>query len=156
MAKVIEGQLTAKGFKFGIVAARFNNFVGEHLLSGAIDSIVRNGGSEDDITVVRVPGSFEIPITCKKMVTSAKFDAIITVGALIRGATSHYDLICNELTKGIAQVSLESGVPITFGVITADNIEQAVERSGSKAGNKGVDAALAAIEMVNVINQIGK
>jgi 6,7-dimethyl-8-ribityllumazine synthase len=154
MMKNLEGQLKASGIRFGIVASRFNSFMTEHLVSGAVDAIVRHGGNEKDILLVRVPGSLEIPLTCKKLADSGKVDAIITVGAVIRGSTSHFDLVCNEYAKGVAKVGLDASIPITFGVITADNLEQAIERSGSKAGNKGAEAALAAIEMVNVIKEL--
>ena len=154
--KKIEGELTATGFRFGIVAARFNSFMVESLIAGAQDVIVRHGGSEENITLVRVPGSYEIPLACQKLAAAGELDAIITVGAIIRGGTSHYELVCSEFSKGIAKVQLEYGIPVTFGVVTAENIEQAIERSGCKAGNKGAEAALAAIEMVNVLRQIGK
>ena len=156
MTRVVEGQLTAAGKRFAIVAARFNSFITEHLVSGAIDTLKRHGATQNDITLVHVPGSYEIPITCKRLTESSNFDAIIALGAVIRGATYHYELVCNEVSKGIAKVSLDSSVPITFGVITADTVEHAVERSGSKAGNKGVEAALAAIEMANVLGEIEK
>ncbi len=151
---VIEGQLSAKGIKFGLVAARFNSFMVDSLVAGAVDTVVRHGGTEKDITLVKVPGSFEIPLVCKQMAKSGKVDAVIAVGAVIRGSTLHYELVSGELAKGLAQVTLETMVPVTFGVITAESIEQAIERSGSKAGNKGVEAALAAIEMVNVMRQL--
>ena len=152
--KKIEGQLIANGMKFGLVCARFNSFMTEKLVAGALDTIVRHGGSEDLVTLAYVPGSFEIPIVCKQMAKSGKYDAIIAVGAVIRGSTYHYELVSNEMAKGLAQVSLETGVPVTFGVITAESIEQAIERSGSKAGNKGAEAAIAAIEMVNVLKSL--
>lgn len=152
--KKIEGQLIANGMKFGLVCARFNSFMTEKLVAGALDTIVRHGGSEDLITLAYVPGSFEIPIVCKQMAKSGKYDAIIAVGAVIRGSTYHYELVSNEMAKGLAQVSLETEVPVTFGVITAESIEQAIERSGSKAGNKGAEAAMAAIEMVNVLKSL--
>ena len=152
--KVIEGQLTAAGIKFGLVAARFNSFMVEGLVSGAVDTVVRHGGSEKDITLVRVPGSFEIPIVCKQLAKSGKVDAVIAVGAVIRGSTLHYELVSGELAKGLAQVTLETMVPVTFGVITAESIEQAIERSGSKAGNKGADAAKTAIEMANLVKLV--
>lgn len=154
MVANIEGKLSASGMRFGIVVGRFNSFMAEQLVSGAIDTIVRHGGSSDDITVVRVPGSLEIPLACQKLAATGAVDAIVTVGAIIRGATSHYDIVCSEYAKGVAQVMLSSGLPVTFGVITADNLEQAIERSGSKAGNKGAEAALAAIEMVAVQREI--
>jgi 6,7-dimethyl-8-ribityllumazine synthase len=156
MTKNIEGQLSASGMKIGIVAGRFNSFITEHLVSGAIDTIVRHGGRESDIAVARVPGSFEIPLICKKMAETRKYDAIIAVGAVIRGSTSHYDLVCSEVAKGIANVSLSTSVPVLFGVITTDTIEQAIERSGTKAGNKGAEAAMGAIEMVNLIRELAK
>ena len=152
--KKIEGQLVATGMRIGVVASRFNDFIVEHLVSGAEDCFVRHGGNTDDITLVLVPGAFEIPLTAQKMAESGKYDAVIAVGAVIRGSTSHYDYVCNEVSKGVAQASLSTGVPVLFGVITTENIEQAIERAGSKAGNKGYDCALAAIEMVNLVDQI--
>ena len=154
--RILEGQLNATGLKFGIVAGRFNSFMTDHLVAGAVDAIVRHGGKEDDITLVRVPGSFEIPLICKKLAQSGQVDAVVAVGAVIRGSTSHYELVSAEMAKGLAQVSLETKIPVTFGVITADSIEQAIERSGSKAGNKGAEAALAAIEMVKVLTAMEK
>ena len=156
MAQVIAGELSAAGIRFGIVAGRFNSFMTEHLVSGAIDTIVRHGGSPNQITVAYVPGSFEIPLACKKMAQGGQVDAIVTVGAVIRGSTSHYELVCSELARGIAQVALDENLPVTFGVVTADSIEQAIERSGSKAGNKGAEAALAAIEMVSLFKEFKK
>jgi 6,7-dimethyl-8-ribityllumazine synthase len=156
MTKNIEGQLSASGMKFGIVAGRFNSFITEHLVSGAVDTIVRHGGREADISIARVPGSFEIPLICKKMAETRRYDAIIAVGAVIRGSTSHYDLVCAEVSKGIANVSLSTSIPVMFGVITTDTIEQAIERSGTKAGNKGAEAAMGAIEMVNLIRELAK
>ena len=152
--KNIEGKLSAKDIKFAIIVSRFNNLITEKLLEGAIDCIVRHNGDEKNITVVRVPGSFEIPLTAKKIAKSGKFDAVICLGAVIRGDTPHFDYVANEVTKGIAQVSLETEVPISYGILTTDTIEQAIERAGTKMGNKGFDAALTAIEMVNVLNQI--
>src|SRR5210317_82611 len=154
MAKYIEGDLQATGKKFGIIVSRFNSFVSERLLEGALDTLLRSGAEEDAIDVVRVPGAFEIPLMAQKMVKSGSYDAVICLGAVIRGATSHYDLVANEAAKGIAQVGLDSGVPTIFGVLTTDTIEQAIERAGSKAGNKGSESALAAIEMINLLNQI--
>lgn len=154
MAKIIEGQLIAKGKKFGIVISRFNEFISKQLLSGAEDCIVRHDGNLDDITVTWVPGSFEIPITAKKMAQSSKYDAVICLGAVIRGATPHFDYIAAEVSKGIANIGLETGVPVIFGVITSDTIEQAVERAGTKSGNKGWDAALSAIEMADLMTKI--
>lgn len=150
----LEGKLVAQDMKVGIVAARFNEFITSKLLSGAIDGLVRHGVKEEDITTAWVPGAFEIPLIAGKMAKSGKYDAIICVGAVIRGATSHYDYVCNEVSKGIAQVALQSDIPVLFGVVTTDTIEQAIERAGTKAGNKGYDCALSAIEMVNLIRQI--
>jgi 6,7-dimethyl-8-ribityllumazine synthase len=156
MIRSIEGQLNASGMRVAIVAARFNSFVVEHLVSGATDTLVRHGARADDITIVRVPGSFEIPLACKKLAETGRFDGIIALGAVIRGATSHYDLVCSETAKGISSVALEFGLPVSFGVLTTDTIEQAIERSGTKAGNKGCDAAMAVIEMVSLGREIGK
>lgn len=152
--KIIEGKLDAKGLKFGIIVSRFNEFITSRLLEGAIDALIRHGAIETDIEIVKVPGSFEIPIIAKKLAQSGKFHAIICLGTLIRGATPHFDYIASEVSKGIALVGLETGIPVSFGVITADTIEQAIERAGSKSGNKGWDAALVAIEMARVIEQI--
>ena len=150
----IEGNVVAKkGVKIGIVAARFNEFIVSKLVGGAEDGLVRHGVKEEDITVAWVPGAFEIPLAAKKMAKSGKYDAIICLGTVIRGQTSHYDYVCNEVSKGIAQVSLESEIPVMFGIPTTENIEQAVERAGTKAGNKGYDCALGAIEMVNLMKQ---
>jgi 6,7-dimethyl-8-ribityllumazine synthase len=153
MATYIEGDLQAAGKNFGIIISRFNSFVSERLLEGAIDSLLRSGAEDGAIDVVRVPGAFEIPLMAQKMAKSGNYDAIICLGAVIRGATSHYDLVANEAAKGIAQVGLETGVPTIFGVLTTDTIEQAIERAGSKAGNKGSEAALTAIEMINLLGQ---
>ena len=153
MAKYIEGNLTGDGKKFGIVVARFNSFIAERLLEGALDSLIRSGVKDDDIEVARVPGAYEIPLVAQKMVKSGRFDAVICLGAIIRGATPHFDFVANEAAKGIAQVSMDSGVPVMFGVLTTDNIEQAIERAGSKAGNKGSDCAIAALEMINLLKQ---
>ncbi len=152
--KVLEGTVVAKSIKIGIVASRFNEFIVSKLISGAEDACVRHGVSEEDIELAWVPGAFELSIIAKKMAESGKYDAVICLGAIIRGATSHYDLICTETAKGIAAVGLETGVPVIFGVITAENIEQAIERAGTKAGNKGFDAACSAIEMVNLMRVI--
>ncbi len=154
MPKVKEGRLLAKGLRFGIVVSRFNDFMGQKLLEGALDALLRHGANDEDIEIVKVPGAFEIPITVKKMALSRHYDALIALAVVIRGATPHFDYVAAEATKGIAQVQLETGVPIGFGVITADTIEQAIERSGSKAGNKGWQAAMAAIEMANVFRQL--
>ncbi|MBK3333171.1 6,7-dimethyl-8-ribityllumazine synthase [Persephonella atlantica] len=147
----IEGQLNAEGLKFAIVVGRFNSLITEKLLEGAIDCILRHGGSEENITVIRVPGSFEIPLTAKKAAKSGKYDAVICLGAVIRGATPHFDYVASEVTKGIALVTLETEIPVAYGILTTDTIEQAVERAGTKMGNKGFDAALTAIEMVNLL-----
>ena len=155
MANIIEGNITAKGAKFGIVVSRFNEFITTKLLGGALDTLHRHEAKENDIDVAWVPGAFEIPLAAKKMAESGKYDAIICLGAVIRGATSHYDYVCNEVSKGVAQVGLQSGVPVIFGVVTTENIEQAIERAGTKAGNKGVDGAIAAMEMVNLLKKIG-
>jgi len=150
----IEGTLTAQGIRFGLVVSRFNDFIGQKLVEGAIDCIVRHGGSADNITVIRCPGAFELPSVTRKAAMSGKFDAMITLGVIIRGSTPHFDVIAAEATKGIAQVGLETMIPITFGVLTTENLEQAIERAGTKAGNKGFDAALGAIEMVNLYKQL--
>ena len=152
--KTIEGKLIAEGLKVGIVVARFNEFIGSKLLGGAIDGLVRHGMNEDDIEVIWVPGAFEIPVMAQKMAQSKKYDAIICLGAVIKGSTSHYDYVCAEVYKGIASVSLQFGLPVMFGVLTTDNIEQAIERAGTKAGNKGYDCALSAIEMANLFRQM--
>ena len=152
--KVIEGQLTKNNEKFCIVISRFNEFIGSKLLSGAIDELKRHGVNEENIDVVWTPGAFEIPLVAKRCAKSGKYNAIITLGAIIKGSTSHYDYVCAELSKGIAQVGLETEVPVLFGVLTTENIEQAIERAGTKAGNKGSDAAKAAIEMANLLKEI--
>lgn len=149
-----EGKLVSDGIKIGIVAARFNEFIVSRLIAGARDALLRHDVKEDDIDLAWVPGAFEIPLIAKKMAESGKYDAVICLGAVIRGATSHYDYVCNEVSKGIASVSLSSGVPVLFGVVTTENIEQAIERAGTKAGNKGYDSAMAAIEMVNLVRQV--
>ena len=152
---LLEGKVVApKGMKVGIVAARFNSFLVQKLLDGAIDGLVRHGVEEENIDAAWVPGAFEIPVVALKMAESKKYDAVICVGAVIRGATTHYELVVNETAKGIAQVGLKTGIPVMFGVITTENIEQAIERAGSKAGNKGYDCALSAIEMVNLMGQM--
>ncbi len=152
--KVIQGELNAELLKFGIVVSRFNDFVTSRLLDGAVDALVRHGADEDDIDVMKVPGSFEIPLAAKTMAEKGGYNAIICLGAVIRGATPHFDYVASEVSKGVAQVSLETGVPVAFGVITSDTIEQAVERAGSKAGNKGWDAAITAIEMARVLKHL--
>ena len=152
--KVLEGNVVSEGAKIGIVAARFNEFIVSKLIAGARDGLVRHNVEDDDITLAWVPGAFEIPVMAKKMAESGKYDAVICLGAVIRGATSHYDYVCAEVSKGIASVSLETGIPVMFGVVTTDNIEQAIERAGTKAGNKGYDCALGAIEMINLAKQM--
>ena len=151
---VYEGQLVSKGIKVGIVVARFNEFIGSKLLGGAIDGLKRHDVKEEDIDVAWVPGAFEIPLIAAKMAKLGKYDAVICLGAVIRGSTTHYDYVCSEVSKGVAHVSLQSEIPVIFGVLTTENIEQAIERAGTKAGNKGYDCALTAIEMVNLINEI--
>lgn len=150
----IQGNLVAKEVKIGIVAARFNEFITSKLLSGAQDALVRHDVKDDNIDVAWVPGAFEIPLIADKMAKSGKYDAVICLGAVIRGNTSHYDYVCSEVSKGIAHVSLESGIPVMFGVVTTENIEQAIERAGTKAGNKGFDVAVGAIEMINLVNNL--
>lgn len=154
MANFIEGNLKADGKKFAIVVARFNSFISEKLLDGALDSLIRSGANGDDIDVVRVPGAFEIPLIAKRLAGSQKYNAVIVLGAVIRGATPHFDVVVNEVSKGTAQVGLETGVPVLFGVLTTETIEQAIERSGTKAGNKGAEVAIAAIEMANLIDSL--
>jgi len=156
MAKTLEGKLIAKGLKFGMVLSRFNNFIAERLLEGALDALKRSGAEEEDCMVARVPGAFEIPLAAKKMAKSGRYDAIICLGCVIRGATPHFDYIATEVTKGIAHLSLENEIPISFGVLITDTIEQAIERAGTKVGNKGFDAAMSAIEMANLMKEIGK
>ncbi len=152
--KVLEGKLVARDAKVAIVAARFNEFIVSKLIGGAVDGLTRHDINEDNITLAWVPGAFEIPVAAKKLAKSGKYDAVICLGAVIRGATSHYDYVCAEVSKGIAQVSLETEVPVMFGVVTTDTIEQAIERAGTKAGNKGYDCALGAIEMMNLLEQM--
>ena len=152
---VVEGKVVApEGMKVAIVASRFNQIIVNKLLGGAVDGLVRHGVEEENITAAWVPGAFEIPVVASKLAESGKYDAVICVGAVIRGQTSHYDYVCNEVSKGIAQVSLSTGVPVLFGIVTTENIEQAIARAGSKAGNKGYDCALSAVEMVNLMAQI--
>ncbi len=154
MANIIEGKLNAEGFKFGVIVSRFNSFICDRLVEGALDALIRHGAADDDIDIVRVPGAFEIPMAAKKAVATGRYDALICLGAVIRGSTPHFDYVCAEVSKGVASVSLDSGLPVAFGVITTDSIEQAIERAGTKAGNKGVDAAMTAIEMVNLYKAI--
>jgi len=152
---LIEGKVVAKsGMKVGIVASRFNAFIVQKLLDGAVDGLVRHGVDEENISAAWVPGAFEIPVVAQKMAASKKYDAVICVGAVIRGSTSHYDYVCAEVSKGVAQASFNTGVPVLFGILTTDNLEQAIDRAGAKSGNKGYDCALSAIEMVNVMEQI--
>lgn len=150
MPQIIEANLDAKGKKFGIVAARFNDFIVDKLVSGALDCLTRSGAQDKDIAIVKVPGAFEIPLAAAKMAAMKKYDAIICLGAVIRGATTHYDYVCAEVSKGIASVSLEAKVPVMFGILTTETIEQAIERAGTKSGNKGFDVALGAVEMANL------
>jgi 6,7-dimethyl-8-ribityllumazine synthase len=154
MVRTLEGQLTAKGLAFGIVASRFNDFMTARLLDGALDALRRHGAEEERLTVVKVPGAFEIPLAAKRFAASGQVDAVICVGTVIRGATPHFEYIASEVAKGIAAAMLETGVPITFGVLTTDSLEQAVERAGSKGGNKGFDAACSAIEMANLLREM--
>jgi len=154
MAKVIEGKLTAKGLTFGVVVSRFNDFINSRLLDGALDALNRHGAEDKNISIVKVPGSFEIPLMAKKLADTGNYDAVICLGAVIRGATPHFEYVSAEVTKGIANVTLDTGIPVSFGILTTDNIEQAIERAGTKSGNKGWDAALAAIEMVNVLKEV--
>ncbi len=154
MTNIIEGMLTVKNEKFCIVIARFNEFIGSKLLSGAVDELIRHGVKENNIDIIWVPGAFEIPLASKRAALSGKYSAIITLGAVIKGSTSHYDYVCAEVSKGVASVSLETSIPVIFGVLTCDNIEQAIERAGTKAGNKGADAAKSAIEMANLLTVI--
>ncbi|MCD8214153.1 MAG: 6,7-dimethyl-8-ribityllumazine synthase [Clostridiales bacterium] len=154
--KTFEGKLVADGIKVGIVCARFNEFIVSKLLSGALDGLKRHEVPEENIDTAWVPGAFEIPLIADKMAQSGKYDAVICLGAVIRGSTSHYELVCSEVSKGIAQTSLKRGVPVLFGVVTTDTIQQAIERAGTKAGNKGYDCALSALEMVNLIKEIEK
>lgn len=155
MANIIEGHISGKGLKFGIVVARFNEFITSKLLGGALDTLHRHEAEDEDVDVAWVPGAFEIPMVAKKMAESGQYDAVICLGTVIRGSTSHYDYVCNEVSKGVAQVGLSTGVPTIFGVLTTENIEQAIERAGTKAGNKGADGAMAAMEMANLLKKVG-
>lgn len=154
--RTYEGKLVAEGLKFGIVVGRFNEFIGGKLLTGALDALNRHGVAQDDIEIAWVPGAFEIPLIAKKMAMSKKYDGVICLGAVIRGSTPHFDYVSNEVTKGIAHVSLDTEIPVIFGVLTTDTIEQAIERAGTKAGNKGFEAAVTAVEMANLINELKK
>jgi len=154
MPEIIEGKLDATGFRFGLIVSRFNSFICDRLLEGAVDTLTRHGAEELQLSVVRVPGAFEIPLLAKKMAESGKYDAVICLGAVIRGATPHFEYVSSEVSKGVASVSLDSGLPVAFGILTTDSVEQAIERAGTKAGNKGAEAAMSAIEMVNLIKVI--
>ena len=153
-AREIQGDVIASGMRIGLVVARFNNFITDKLLTGAIDALTRHGAREQDCVVVRVPGAFEIPLAAKVLAQSGQVEAVVALGAVIKGATSHYDYVCSEAARGVLQVGLDTGVPVTFGIITTENIEQAIERSGSKSGNKGAEAAIAAVEMVQMLRQV--
>jgi len=154
MTKIIEGKLDASGLRFGIVVSRFNSFISDRLVEGALDALLRHGAERDSVHLVRVPGAFELPLAAKKLAGSGRYDAVICLGAVIRGATPHFDYVAAEVSKGIAQVGLEVGIPVTFGVLTTESLEQAIERAGSKVGNKGFDAASSAIEMVNLLQNL--
>ncbi len=154
MPKTLEGSLSAKGLKMAVVVSRFNDFIGERLLAGAVDTLLRSGARDADVEVVKVPGSFEMPLVVSRLASAGRYDAIICLGAIIRGSTPHFDYIAAEAAKGIARAALDSGLPVAFGIITADSLEQAIERAGTKSGNKGRDAALSAIEMANILKNI--
>ncbi|HBF43418.1 MAG TPA: 6,7-dimethyl-8-ribityllumazine synthase [Desulfobacteraceae bacterium] len=151
---ILEGQLSAEGFRFAVIVSRFNDFVCSRLAEGAIDALKRHGAVDEKIMLIKVPGAFEMPLVAKKLAESDRYDAVICLGAVIRGATPHFEYVASEVSKGIANVALESGLPVTFGVLTTDNLEQAIERAGSKSGNKGYEAAVAAIEMVNLFKEL--
>lgn len=150
MPQILEAKLTAQGLKFGIIVSRFNDFITSKLVEGALDALVRSGADDNDITLAKVPGAFEIPLVAQKMAAQKRYDAIICLGAVIRGATTHYDYVCAEVSKGIAAVSMDAGIPVMFGILTTETIEQAIERAGTKAGNKGFEVALGAVEMANL------
>ena len=154
MPKVLEGKLSAAGLRFAVIVSRFNDFISSRLVDGAVDALVRHGADEKDVTLLKVPGAFEIPLVAKKIGESGNYDAVICLGAVIRGATPHFEYVAAEVSKGIAAVALESNIPVTFGVLTTDNLEQAIERAGSKAGNKGYEAAVAAMEMANLFREL--
>jgi 6,7-dimethyl-8-ribityllumazine synthase len=156
MPKIIEAGLQAQGKKFGIIVSRFNDFITSKLVDGAVDALIRSGAQDNDITILKVPGAFEIPLAAKKMLNHGSYDAIICIGAVIRGATTHYDYVCAEVSKGIATVSLDADIPVMFGILTTETIEQAIERAGTKAGNKGFDVALGAVEMANLSDSLKK
>jgi len=154
MPKVLEGKLSAAGLRFAVIVSRFNDFISSRLVDGAMDALVRHGADEKEVTLLKVPGAFEIPLVAKKIAESGKYDAVVCLGAVIRGATPHFEYVAAEVSKGIAAVALESNIPVTFGVLTTDNLEQAIERAGSKAGNKGYEAAVAAMEMANLFREL--
>lgn len=154
MPRTLQGKISAEGFRFALIVSRFNDFISSKLVEGALDALIRHGAEDDQLTLVKVPGAFEIPVAARKLAESGKFDAVICLGAVIRGSTPHFDYVAAEVSKGIAMVGLESKIPVTFGVLTTDNLEQAIERAGSKAGNKGWDAAMAAMEMANLFKGI--
>jgi 6,7-dimethyl-8-ribityllumazine synthase len=156
MVKILEGQLIAKGKRFGIVVSRFNDFITEKLLGGALDALTRTGAKENDIQIIKVPGAFEIPLAAKKAAQTGRYDAVICLGAVIRGATPHFDYVCAEVSKGVAQVGLDFGLPIIFGVLTTDTVEQAIDRAGTKSGNKGWHAAMSAVEMANLMGTVAQ
>jgi 6,7-dimethyl-8-ribityllumazine synthase len=156
MVKILEGQLIAKGKRFGIVVSRFNDFITEKLLGGALDALTRTGAKENDIQIIKVPGAFEIPLAAKIAAQTGRFDAVICLGAVIRGATPHFDYVCAEVSKGVAQVGLEFGLPVIFGVLTTDTVEQAIDRAGTKSGNKGWHAAMSAVEMANLMGTVAQ
>ena len=155
MPRMVEGKISAEGFRFALIVSRFNDFISSKLVEGALDALRRHGAAEDQLTLVKVPGAFEIPLAARKLAESGRYDAVICLGAVIRGSTPHFDYVAAEVSKGIAMVGLESKIPVTFGVLTTDNLEQAIERAGSKAGNKGWDAAMAAMEMANLFKDLG-
>lgn len=155
MPKMLEGRISAEGFQFALIVSRFNDFISSKLVEGAMDALKRHGATDEQLTLVKVPGAFEIPLTARKFAESGKYDAVICLGAVIRGGTPHFEYVAAEVSKGIAMVALESRVPVTFGVLTTDNLEQAIERAGAKAGNKGWDAAMAAMEMANLFKNMG-
>lgn len=155
MARIVEGKISAEGFRFAIVVSRFNDFISSKLAEGAMDALIRHGAPEDQIDLIKVPGSFEIPLAAKKLAECGQYNAVICLGAVIRGATPHFEYVAAEVSKGIASVSLSTGVPVTFGVLTTDTLEQAIERAGTKSGNKGWDSAMAAMEMVNLFRELG-
>jgi 6,7-dimethyl-8-ribityllumazine synthase len=155
MYQVLEGKISAEGFRFGMIVSRFNDFISSKLVEGAMDALLRHGAKEGQVSLAKVPGAFEIPLAAKKLAQSGKYDAIICLGAVIRGSTPHFEYVAAEVSKGIANVALETNIPVTFGVLTTDNLEQAIERAGTKAGNKGWDAAMAAMEMVNLYKNLG-